>query len=218
MLLKKPLRLSRPWLLGLKTLIHLYLLGYLALTFYQAVTDQLGADPVQGLLNFTGIGTVNLLFATLTISPMARWLPCGDLMRFRRMVGLYAFAYAACHFSTYLVFELQLNFSLLSSEIAKRPYILVGFSALMLLLALSITSFMAIRRKMGKRWQQLHNLVYLCLFLALLHYSWSLKTVWGDPLIYWAATLLVLYTRRQKLKNWWLSKRRKPAPVAKRAS
>ncbi|WP_115718993.1 protein-methionine-sulfoxide reductase heme-binding subunit MsrQ [Gallaecimonas mangrovi] len=217
MLLKKPLRLSKAWVVSLKTLLHLFLLGYLAWTFYLAVIGQLTADPVQGLLNFTGIGTVNLLFATLAISPLAKWLPCGDVMRFRRMVGVYAFVYGLSHFTTYLVFELQLNFSQLSSEIAKRPYILVGFSALMLLLALSVTSPMAVRRKMGKTWQQLHNWVYLCLFLALLHYSWSQKTLWGDPLIYWAVSLLVIYSRRQKLKRGLANLGRKPSLNRKKA-
>lgn len=149
---------------------------------------------------------VNLLLLTLLISPLAQRLPCGDLIRFRRPVGIYVFVYALMHFVTYIVFELQLQWALIGEELIKRPYITVGFVALVLLLLLTLTSPNSIRKRLGKRWQVLHNSIYLILFLALLHYTWSLKTGWQEPVYYWiAGTLLVLsrqsILRRLKIKS-----------------
>lgn len=201
-LLSRPLRLSPNTIIATKTLLHVFLLGYLSLMFYQGVTDNLGADPVEALLHFTGISAVNLLMLTLSISPLASHLPCGDLIKFRRLLGVYAFVFALSHFLTYVLFELGMDLSLVGSEIAKRPYITVGFSALLLLLALALTSFDRIRARMGKRWQTLHNAIYLIILLALLHYSWSLKTALREPLFYWAGALFLLYFRKPKLDRW----------------
>ena len=199
-LLSRPARLTRPQILVGKTLIHLILLGLLAFQFQQGLTDQLGADPVQALLNFTGLNAIHLLLITLLVSPAAKHLPCADLMKYRRLLGLYVFVYELAHLATYILFELQLNWPLIGSEIIKRPYITVGFAALLILAALSVTSPNAIRRRMGRRWQKLHNLIYLCVPLALLHYSWSQKVVLAEPLIYWAIAILILILRKDKFR------------------
>lgn len=199
-LLSRPARLTRPQILVGKTLIHLILLGLLAFQFQLGLTDQLGADPVQALLNFTGLNAIHLLLITLLVSPAAKHLPCADLMKYRRLLGLYVFVYALAHLATYILFELQLNWPLIGSEIIKRPYITVGFAALLILAALSVTSPNAIRRRMGRRWQKLHNLIYLCVPLALLHYSWSQKVVLAEPLIYWAIAILILILRKDKFR------------------
>lgn len=199
-LLSRPARLTRPQILVGKTLIHLLLLGMLAFQFQLGLTDQLGADPVQALLNFTGLNAIHLLLITLLVSPAAKHLPCADLLKYRRLLGLYVFVYAMAHLATYILFELQLNWPLIGSEIIKRPYITVGFAALLILAALSVTSLNNIRRRMGRRWQKLHNLVYLCVPLALLHYSWSQKVVLAEPLIYWAIAILILILRKDKFR------------------
>ncbi len=198
-LLKKPLRITTPVRRSVKALLHLGASGFLAILFYLAATDQLGADPVDGLLHYTGIWTLIILFISLAVSPLAKHLPSSDMMRFRRMVGVYAFVFALCHFLTYALFELQLNMSLLGSEIIKRPYITVGMAALLILLALTATSPGKIRRKMGKRWQQLHNGIYLALLLGLLHFTWSQKTFWQEPVFYWLIGLALLALRKDKL-------------------
>ena len=200
-LLNKPLRLSA-WQISLsKTLLHLIILGWVIFTFYLGVTDNLGADPVKALIHFTGIGALNLLLITLLISPAARYLPAPGLMRFRRMLGVYVFVYAVIHLLTYISFELQFDWSLVLGEIVKRPYITVGMVAVLLLAALTITSPNKVRQRLGKRWQALHNTIYLVVFLALLHFSWSRKTGLQEPLIYWAIALLILLPRLQYLKQ-----------------
>lgn len=143
--------------------------------FYAGVTDNLGPDPVDTLLNETGIWAIHLLLITLMLSPLAKILPSPEPIKFRRMLGIYSFVYALSHFATYILFELQLDMGLIATELVKRPYIVVGLTALVLLFVLTVTSFQKIRRSMGKRWQHLHNSIYLIVPLALLHFSWSQK-------------------------------------------
>ena len=202
-LLARPARLTRAQIITGKTLVHLMVAGLLAFQFFLGVTNQLGADPVEALINFTGLNAVHLLFITLLVSPAARHLPCGDLMRYRRLLGIYTFVYALSHLLVYILFELQQDWSLLASEIIKRPYIIVGLCALLILTALTATSFDALRKTMGRRWQSLHNLIYVCLLLVLLHYSWSQKTVIAEPLVYWALAAVVLLPRKDKIGNWF---------------
>jgi len=197
----KPLRISSNQQILYKTIIHLVSAGYLAVMFYFAVTDNLGADPVESLLHFTGTGAVNLLLLTLLVSPAAKLLPCGALINFRRLVGLYAFFYALTHFVTYILFELQLNFSLLGEEIVKRPYITVGFVALLLLISMAATSTRSIQRKMGKKWQSLHNSIYLAAILAILHFTWAQKTLGAEPLVYWGLLFILLLPRFSRVKR-----------------
>lgn len=197
----KPLRLTNAQILIVKILVHLVALGYLLAMFVLGFSDQLGADPVEALLHFTGKGGINLLLLSLMVSPLAKLLPCGDLMRFRRLLGLYVFFYAMCHLLTYALFELQLNLSLLASEIIKRPYITVGFAAFVILAVLALTSPMAVRKSLGRRWQTLHNGIYLCLILVLLHYTWSLKTIWGEQIFYWLAGIMLLLVRWNRFRR-----------------
>ena len=196
---KKPLRLSIWQRRTLKAIIHGVASGYLFWLFYAGVNDLLGPDPVEVLINETGIWAIHILLFTLTLSPLAKWLPSPEPMQFRRLVGVYSFVYAFAHLFTYVFFELQLDMALVLSEIVSRPYIVVGMIALILLFALTATSFKRIQRKMGKRWQSLHNTVYLILPLTLLHFSWSQKTFWQEPIWYWLIGLIVLSPRAKAL-------------------
>ncbi|QPG04446.1 sulfoxide reductase heme-binding subunit YedZ [Salinimonas marina] len=202
-LLARPARLTRAQILTGKTLVHLILAGLLTFQFFLGASNQLGADPVEALINFTGLNAVHLLFITLLVSPAARHLPCGDIMRYRRLLGIYTFVYALSHLLVYILFELQQDWSLLASEITERPYIIVGLCALLILTALTVTSFESLRKKMGRRWQSLHNLIYICMPLVLLHYSWSQKTIIAEPLVYWALAALVLLPRKDKIRSWF---------------
>ncbi len=192
---KKLLRLSPFARRCIKSIIHCVALGYIVWLFYAGITDSLGADPVNTLLNETGIWAIHLLFITLLLSPLAKWLKSPAPIQFRRMLGIYVFVYALAHFSTYILFELQLDMTLVLSEIISRPYIIVGMLAILLLMALTATSFNLLRRKMGKRWQQLHNTIYAILPLALLHFSWSQKTFWQEPIWYWLVGIIILIPR-----------------------
>lgn len=200
-LFNRPIRIPLKQRLLTKALFHLFALGYLVWLFYAGINDQLGADPVEALLNATGIMAINILLFTLALSPLAQRLPCGDLIAYRRMSGIYAFVYALVHFLTYIGFELGFDLSLITSELIKRPYIMVGFSALILLLLLTLTSLNKVRRKMGRKWQTLHNFVYLALGLAILHYTWALKTGWQSPVFYWIGAILLVLSRRRILRR-----------------
>ena len=192
-----PVRLNNFQVWTGKACAHLLITGALIWQFLLGFSDNLGADPVQSLLDFTGKHAVHLLLFTLCLAPLARYTPCGDFIRYRRMIGVYTFVYALAHFSTYILFELQLNWPLIGSELIERPYISVGFVALLILLALAATSFNVIRRKMGRSWQSLHNWVYAAILLALLHFSWSQKTIWEEPIFYWIAAFIILLPRLQ---------------------
>ena len=192
---KKPVRVSNLTRRSLKGIIHLLALGYLVGLFYAGVTDNLGPDPVDTLLNETGIWAIHLLLITLMLSPLAKMLPSPEPIKFRRMLGIYSFVYALSHFVTYILFELQLDMGLIATELVKRPYIVVGLTALVLLFVLTVTSFQKIRRSMGKRWQHLHNSIYLIVPLALLHFSWSQKTLLQEPIWYWLFAFVLLFNR-----------------------
>lgn len=192
----KPIQLTM-----IKVMVHLLSIGLLARTYYQGFSDQLGADPVEAILHFTGIGAFNLLLLSLTITPLAKITKQPLLIRTRRLIGLYALCYALCHFISYIVFELQFAWSLLLSEIIKRPYITVGFVALVILVLLGSTSTQAIQRRMKGTWQSLHNWVYMAGFLVALHFIWSVKSNLVEPLIYWAILLFLLYFRLNKFKR-----------------
>ena len=200
-LFKKPVRLTRWQINGLKAFFHVMALGYLIWLFTAAVNDGLGGDPVDSLLHSSGILALLMLFFSLSLSQLARRLPCGDLIKCRRMAGVYVFVYALFHLFTYVAFELQFDMSLVAEEIITRPYILVGMLALLILLTLTVTSPLAVRRKLRHKWQALHNLVYLALVLIVLHYTWSLKTAWQEPVFYWIAAALFIALRFTPLKK-----------------
>ena len=130
-------RFSKKHVFWLKGFIHLVAFSLLANLYYQAFTDKLGADPIQEILHFTGIGAFNFLLLSLLISPVTKKLKQGQLITVRRPLGLYAFTYALFHFLSYMIFDLQLAWQLLVSEIFKRPYISVGFFSLLILTLLS---------------------------------------------------------------------------------
>lgn len=192
-------RQNKSQILLLKVVIHCAAFLPLANLYYQAFTDKLGADPLQEILHFTGIGAFNLLLLSLLVSPVAKKLKQGLLINTRRPLGLYAFTYALFHFLSYIAFDLQFEWRLLLTEIFKRPYISVGFLSLIILTVLALTSTKAIQRKMGRTWQKIHNWVYLALITVSLHYFWSVKSALLQPIMYICFALILLFLRRKKL-------------------
>ncbi|HVN45212.1 MAG TPA: protein-methionine-sulfoxide reductase heme-binding subunit MsrQ [Steroidobacteraceae bacterium] len=152
----------------------------------------LGADPVKELEHECGKTALNLLLLTLAVTPVRELAGLPQLLRLRRMLGLFAFFYVVLHFAIYLVLDLELNFATLGSDIAKRPYITIGFTALLLLLPLAITSTNRMMRRLGRRWQQLHRLVYLIAILGVWHFYWQVKRDIREPLIYAGMLALLL--------------------------
>ncbi|TWX67199.1 protein-methionine-sulfoxide reductase heme-binding subunit MsrQ [Colwellia demingiae] len=189
----------------LKVVIHLAAFLPLLNLYYLAFNDQLGADPVQEVIHFTGIGAFNLLLVTLTVSPIAKRFKQGYLLQVRRLLGLYTFSYAFMHLLNFLVFDLQLAWSLFFNEVVKRPYITIGMIAFVLLTALAITSLDRIKRKMGKSWQSLHNYSYFIAILVSVHFYWSVKSEIISPLFYMVLTVALLAFRYKKIKTLILS-------------
>lgn len=147
-----------------------------ALLLWRFLHDDLGANPAEKLEHFTGTTALVIVLITLTITPIRRLSGINALIRLRRPIGLWAFAYACLHFSCYLVFDQSLDFGEILHDIAKRPYITVGFTAWLILLSLTLTSTTwSIRRLGGKRWSALHRLVYVAGALGVIHYLWSVK-------------------------------------------
>jgi methionine sulfoxide reductase heme-binding subunit len=151
----------------------------------------LGADPVKELEHECGKTALNLLLLTLAVSPVRELTGQLQLLRLRRMLGLFAFFYVLLHFTIYLVLDLELNFATLGADIAKRPYITIGFTGLLLLVPLAITSTNGMMRRLGRRWQSLHRLIYVIAVLGVWHFYWQVKRDVREPLIY-AGILAIL--------------------------
>jgi sulfoxide reductase heme-binding subunit YedZ len=177
------------------------------LWLYAAVTqDRLGGEPLQAIEHYLGMGALRLLLLCLCITPLAKALKNGRLLRLRRPLGLWCFAWASCHFAVWIVFDLQFFWHLIGEEIVKRNYILVGFSAWLILLVLAVTSIPKILRSMGSAWKKLHHWIYLVAILAPLHFLWSVKSGVIEPLIYFAIALILLFFRRNILLRPFRSK------------
>ena len=174
------------WVLGLAPL--LYLLNRTRL-------GDLGFDPIRTITHFTGRTAITILFITLTVTPLRRLTGWNPLIKVRRLIGNFAFFYALIHFLIYAVFDRELSPVGLGEDIAKRPWITVGFTTFLILLTLAITSPQAMVRKLGKRWQTLHRLIYVAAGLAVLHFTWAQKKDIRLPLIYAAVLAVILGSR-----------------------
>jgi sulfoxide reductase heme-binding subunit YedZ len=174
---------------------------WLALGAFGLLGVDLGADPVKKMLHTCGKTTLNFLMLTLMVTPVRQLAGLPQLIRLRRMLGLFAFFYALLHFTVYFVLDQERNFASVLADIAKRPYITVGFTALVLLIPLALTSTQRMMRRLGRRWQKLHRLVYLIATLGVVHYYWQVKRDVREPLIYagmLAALLAYRYAKRRR--------------------
>ena len=172
-------------------------LGPVALLGWRALHSELGADPVQEITHFTGDWTLRLLLACLAVTPIRRLTPrLSWLIRFRKLLGNYAFFYASLHLLTWIVLYSGLDWHAMGADIVKRRFITVGMFAWVLLSALAATSSAwAIRKLGGKRWQALHRLVYVAAIAGVLHYWWLVKPGVRTPLNDTAVLTLLLLAR-----------------------
>lgn len=185
----------------------------LVVTDVFGLTGSLGANPVEAILDRFGNWGLRFIMITLAITPLRRITGWNWLSRYRRMLGLFTFFYILMHFTTWFVLDRDMLLSEVIEDLTKRPFILIGFTALLILTALAITSFTAIRRRMGRRWQTLHNAVYVVGILGVWHYWWQVKKDITEPLIY-AAILATLLGARI---IWRLARRRKLRQAALQA-
>jgi sulfoxide reductase heme-binding subunit YedZ len=159
---------------------------------FQVLGQSLGPDPIKFTLHTLGKTSLNLLLLTLLVTPVRHLAGWPHVVRLRRMLGVFAFVYALLHFVVYLVLDQDLNYLSVLKDIAKRPYITVGFTALLILIPLAVTSTNRMMRRLGRRWQTLHRLVYVAAILGVWHYYWQVKRDVREPLIYAAILALLL--------------------------
>jgi methionine sulfoxide reductase heme-binding subunit len=177
---------------------------------WRFIIGNLGINPVETLQHGTGDWTLRFLIFTLCITPFRKLFKLPDLIRFRRMLGLFAFFYVCLHFLTYLGPDQSFDLAGMWKDVAKRPFITVGFTAFVLLIPLAITSTTGwIRRLGGKRWQMLHRLIYFAAVCGVIHYYWLVKSDVRKPLFYGTLVAILLLWR---LGDWFF-KRRSQAPV-----
>lgn len=167
----------------------------LALLVRDALTGGLGANPVEEITHRTGWWALALLMATLAVTPVRRLTGWNRLAGYRRMVGLFAFFYATLHVLTYFGLDQLFAMEYLVEDVIERPYITVGFTAWLLLVPLALTSTRGWIRRLGRRWQKLHRLVYVAAALGVLHFLWLVKADTREPLIFGAILVLLLGAR-----------------------
>ncbi|WP_343553067.1 protein-methionine-sulfoxide reductase heme-binding subunit MsrQ [Pantoea sp.] len=196
------MRLTLRHITGLKVVLHLAAFLPFVYLFMAASQGWLSADPAKDIQHFTGRMALKLLLATLLVSPLTRYLKQPLLIRTRRLLGVWCFAWASLHLTSYYLLELGYDhLRLLGSEVISRPYLLLGMISWIILFALAITSFQRMQRKLGRRWQTLHNGVYLVAILAPIHYLWSVKVLSPQPVIYALLAILLLGWRYNKLRK-----------------
>lgn len=201
-------------LIAAKTLVHLLCLTPLAILAWQfwdvfkTGSDALGADPVAEVEHRLGLWALRFLMIGLAITPLRQLTGQAVLIRFRRMLGLYAFAYATLHFAAYLGLDLRGYWLQIFEEIVKRPYITIGFAAWLLLVPLAITSTQGWMRRLGRQWGRLHKLIYAIGVFAVLHFWWLVKSDIREPALYAGILAVLLGWRVWK----WRQRRRATAP------
>lgn len=174
-----------------------YILGLIPMVwmFWQGLQNRLGADPVKALEFFYGLKALQLLIVTLAVTPLLR-LTRINLMRFRRMLGLMAFFYAVAHLAVYLFLDLQLLWGQIWDDLTKRPYIILGTLAFVLLVPLALTSNDRSLRRLGPaRWRRLHWLAYPATLAAAVHFVWLVKSWPPEPLVYTGIVIALLAWR-----------------------
>ena len=192
-----------------KAAIFVLCLGPLAWLGWRAWTENLGANPIEFITHATGLWTLRFLLITLLITPLRKLAGLPDLIRYRRMLGLFAFFYGTLHLMTYLWLDKFFDLDEMVKDIGKRRFITAGMLAFALMIPLAVTSTAGwIRRLGGKRWRVLHRLVYASAFIGAVHYFWLVKSDIRSPARYAVAVdILLLY----RLVTWWMGRRQTAA-------
>ena len=205
--------MNKSILIALKIIAWLACLWPLGWLVWGAVTDNLGADPTATITFATGLATLRILTVSLAITPLRRLSPrLGWLIKFRRLLGLFAFFYATLHLATYVALYAGFDLNAMAADIAKRRFITIGLTAWLLLVPLAATSTSwSIRKLGGKRWSRLHRLVYLAAVCGVIHYWWQVKPGVLTPLTLTVILGVLLAARPIQA---WNPRRRSPAATA----
>lgn len=198
------MRLKLKHISGLKVLVHLA--GVLPFVWLVWSVNHGGfsADPAKDIQHFTGLTAIKFLLASLAVTPIARYGRQPLFIRLRRPIGLWCFAWASLHLTSYALLELGIdNLALLGRELLTRPYLTLGIVSWFILLALTATSTLWAQRKLKTRWQTLHNFIYIVAILVPIHYLWSVKSLSPQPVIYALSALFLLLLRYKKFRAWW---------------
>ena len=191
----------------LKPIIFAAALGPAAVLVYDAFTGDLTANPIEYITNTTGLTALTFLLITLGITPLRRIAGWNDIIRLRRMLGLFAFFYACLHFLTWFVLDQFFDFATMAEDIVERPFITLGMATLLLLIPLAVTSTGGMIRRLGRRWQELHRLIYVAAVLGVIHYWLGQKADFRDPRFYAVALSALLGFRA-----WWMWRTRVSSP------
>ena len=166
---------------------------------YATLTNQIGSNPIEAITDFTGEWALRILLLSLCMTPLRMVLRKPWPIRLRRMVGLFAFFYVCLHLLTYLLLDQQLDVGAIVDDLLKRPYIMAGTVGFLLLLPLAITSTKGMMKRLGKRWQVLHRLVYVASTAAVVHYVWLTRGDQIEPMVYVLVLFLLMLFRVKKL-------------------
>jgi methionine sulfoxide reductase heme-binding subunit len=195
---------------ALKPLIFVLSLVPAAYLVFLGFTNNLGVNPAETLQLETGTWALRFLIATLTVTPLRRLTGWNRVISYRRMLGLFAFFYAFAHFLTYLILDQYFALDQMMADVVKRPFITMGFIAFVLMIPLALTSTKGWIRRLGRRWQSLHRLIYVSAVAASIHYVWKVKVVLGAPVYYALAVALLLGFR-----VLWSVRSAKPVSIQK---
>jgi len=177
--------MSNKGIVLLKVVVFLACLGPLASLLWRYHADDLGANPIEVITHATGDWILRFLLITLAITPLRKLTRQPWLIRFRRMLGLFAFFYACLHFTTYIWLDQFFDWANMVKDVQKRPFITAGFTGFVLLIPLALTSTRwAVRKMGGRRWQWLHRLIYLSASAGVIHYTWLVKADITLPVVY----------------------------------
>ena len=184
-----------------KIIVFFLSLWPIYLITYQIVFNQLGPEPVDRIINHFGEWTLIFIFLTLSMTPLRKITKSLEWIKFRRMLGLFAFFYASVHMLSYVGLDYRFDFEPLINDVLKKKFIFIGFSAWLLLIPLAVTSSQKMVRLLKQNWKKIHRLIYIIGIFGVLHYIWLSKTIFFKPLIFLILLIILLLFRIKITKS-----------------
>jgi len=184
-----------------KTLVFFLSLWPTYVISYQIIFNQLGPEPVDRIINHFGEWTLIFIFLTLSMTPLRKITKSLEWIKFRRMLGLFAFFYASVHMLSYVGLDYRFDFEPLINDVLKKKFIFIGFSAWLLLIPLAVTSSQKMVRLLKQNWKKIHKLIYVIAIFGVLHFIWLSKTIFFKPLIFLILLIILLLFRIKITKS-----------------